>query len=673
MPFKNASDFASFYEDSLAAYRPTADLVAHRCAQEAAYCEGIQWQVRQPFFTGHTADRARLYPVNDIDRADLRVTDNFVTTLAQRVASLTYPETIDADVLPSLRDTSGSGVLLAQVRQDALLAVIDQSGFVKARRIANWGRTVMGDYGVGFCYEAGESDIGNGPEADCRIRAFAFHPMKLVLDPHQESGELSDHEWVIYRDVWTVKKAKRVFGAALGDIDESKCQTIEQLKSFENKVNRITNGTLFASVRAHAQTKGVVVIQSHHRQGRRFGEMNIMVDTGTGGENSRRWINQENPVSPFGGHGLPLFLYHAHRRDSSPWSISDVRLVIEDQNRQNILASATMRWIARSAHFNMVIDKKWFPGGEDEIRQQLSNRIGGTLIGESDIAGSTKAPTILQYPPPAPILAEMADRERAKAMDKVARPEITAGHLKTHVPDASNQTAIEQANQIGMVRVSEDLETDADAMKVMLGTLVGSLKSQHPSTLGMLTEVGLTGREMMALSGTDPNDMNVRVEVRRSSIQHRSPEARRNELQFAITAKAITPLQYRAALAADLDAPVSGDDGFYVREATRAAYDVLAGEEWIPRPLGEYSSVIIDAFKKATLDKMVKTDPEALSRLQRAIEAQTYMATSEMLAANPELAAQVQQANQPAEAGPGEVPDMATAGIGDVLAAIHGA
>jgi hypothetical protein len=45
---------------------------------------------------------------------------------------------------------------------------------------------------------------------DKRIRAFGFDFTRLILDPARMSAPLCDHDEVIYSDVWTAAKLKRV-------------------------------------------------------------------------------------------------------------------------------------------------------------------------------------------------------------------------------------------------------------------------------------------------------------------------------------------------------------------------------------------------------------------------------------------------------------------------------
>ena len=421
-------------------------------------------------------------------------------------------------------------------------------------------------------------------------------------------------------------------------------------REFELKVNEVSGGKLFSQHRRFSKTPGAVVLQVHVKdETGRFGRMYVAVD---GGVNNRMWINHENPESPFGGDGFPMTMLHANRREGTPWSLSDTWLVVDDQNRRNVLKTLTMRHIQRYSAFQWLIDERWFKGGKEEARAQLTNRVGGLILGRGgDRHNQIKEPQIAQPPAPSPTITDLMERERESAFEKVSRPDIARGTTKSHVPDSTFQTALEQANQIGQMRVQEDVESVTELFNVLLGTQLNAVRSASPSILSALRRRGFEPEDFTNLLSLEPNDPQVRVRVRQTSVRNRSHERRKADLDAALVAQAITPQEYRRAVAEDLDIPLTADDRVYSRNASRSVQRIIMGEEWSPIPLGDRTDIFLNAFRQGMFDRRLKKDPEAGERLKRALQSQLLMFQQEQALFNPQPQAPQQQA-EAAPAGP---------------------
>lgn len=679
--FENAAQLFDALDENWQAFRPSWDALAYRGATAASYHEGVQWRTSQPRGVNPINNRPTLAANYNPDTNDLRVIDNFITPLVNRLAAQTYPRQMEIEVHPGDRDSRADAPVRAQAFEDAASALVDATGMLESRRDVNFCRTVMGDYGLGLSLEYVTREVEiNGRVTSMQdrvLKTFTFPITNLVLDPAQKSRNLEDHDWVQYRDVWTLDKAKRVYGDAVKDIDPRKCKSVGDLMTFEQQVANITDGRIFAQARTHSKSPGVLVWQLHKKdETGRFRFMAVVVDACYA--DAKRWINEDDPTSPFGETGLPLFLYHAHRRTDSMASISDVLMVLDDQNRRNLLATLTMRHAHRYSAFKWRIDKGWCGDATDDIRNQINNQIGGILVGKGDRQRGYEPPSIIQTPEPSQVLVQLADREERKAMDKVSRPEVSQGATKSHVPDATFQTAIELADQIGNTRVSEDVETDARFVRVMLGTATLAAQMGSPGVLGVLGRRGFSEQDFRIIAEADPYDIGMRVVVRQSSVRNRSHESRRNDLSAALVNQAISPSEFRRGMAT-LDTPIIDDDKVMEREAYKAAARIVRGEQWTPIPLGSDTDTFLSAFRRALVDPRSQSDPTVVERLTRAIMDQTAMRTQEMFAADPNLQLQQQQnataAMQAAEPAAEEAVEepVGPASIEEVMSRLAGA
>lgn len=660
MRINTTQDLLTTLDDLEASYMDLGRAEAAICFKTMAYFEGKQWRRSNgPFPYHNNSGGTQLRTQYNPDRADLRVVDNFTTTLALRVAAKTFPSTMEVDVFPGDRDVGEMATMRQQVAEDAINTGIDLSGFLQARRAANMGRTIMGDYAIGMSLECVERPLDVRGRAvvahDYTIKCFTADPTKFILDPFESSGNLEDHDIVVYRDVWTVHRLRRMYPQIMGQIDEARLRTVQQLAPFENSIAEITDSRLFAQYQRYSRTKGAKVYQVHVKgQDGRFGQMFVVVDAEFRGatNETKRVVNADDPSSPFGGCGMPFALYHAHQRSESPWSVSDVLNIIDAQNRRNLAKTIHYRHENQYAGFKWNVDKRFFKTGEvEDALNKLNNRVGGAIVGEGDKSMGVEGPKVVQIPPPSPTLLDIADREYDMASEMVGRPPVTGGETKSHVPNSTFQSAINQADQIGNVRVQLDVETDARFLTMMLGTMVKCVQGYSPSTIQALQKRGFEEEDLAVMMAMDPNDPGLRVVVRQSTVRNRSHELRRTELIDGVQNQLLTPLRARAALSS-IDSELVTDDKAMTREATRAAMAVLMGQEWTPRPLGEWSEFFVDAFRRSLVDPKARNDMEALARLTRAIHSQTQLAVQEQIMSDPKVQAEMQMTAQQAAAKP---------------------
>lgn len=632
--------------------------LATRNAYDLCYYEGLQWIQRGGWSLRRLGGGSltRLYTDYNPDSRHLRVVSNMTTTHAIKAAAATFPSALYVDVLPPPGDGGIEQSATAQDCEDALNAIIDASGYVEARRTANFLRVITGTWGVGLCFTPATVRLSfEGQEVTTRagyMTAFAFDPVRLTLDPGNPSRHLHEHEYVIYSEVWTGSRIERVFGLKL---EERHLRPVGELATYEMGMARLSDGRIYAQYARHSRTPGAIVRQVHLRDTAtgRFDRMYIGVETA---EERIVWLNFDSPQSPFGGDGLPLALYHGHRRPDSPFSIGDVAMIRDAQDRRNLLASVIYRHVQRYAGFQIVYDKRTIPRGmsEEDAHRHLSNTVGGVIGVDMGSRNDNRIPpTLITYPPPQPTMLDMLERTQLEMRDHTFRSEANFGVTKSHVPDSSIQRLLNEADQVLGIRIQEDLTTDDRVLTNMLGTIVLGVSRSDAGILGPLGRTRLDAASYARIMSLDPYRPEVQVKVRESSIRYKSYESKRQDMIEAVRIGTLSPHHLRRAMAIDADSPLIEADRDMARNIRNAVIRIMRGEEWTPMPIGEYGAWFIAECQRALMD--AKITPEARERLIRAIQAQ-----QQAEAPPPQERAATEPAPQPAT-------------IGDLLAQMQGA
>jgi hypothetical protein len=516
--------------------------------------------------------------------------------------------------------------------EDVLADAIDACGLVDVRREVNFQRTIWASYGMGLRLRMRKRKLQYGgqelelPESD--VMAFSFSPHELSLDPDNTNRDLLRHEYIIFTSVWSARKMREWLDLRL---EEDQLKSVGELAPFYLSVNQLTDNQLYAQYKTNSRTKGALVHQVHVKgENGLFDTMYICVEAGS---EEPRCLNFDEPETPFGGSGLPLALYHAHRRTDGPYGLSDVAMLKDDQDRLNLAETVKFRHLLNSGGFKMLVDRSTLgrEGSEDSFRSQMTNSVGGPLFwtsGPRDRPGTK--PELLQFPQPPPMLQTLADQYEMSMREQVHRSEGNFGATKSHVPNASFQSAIEQADQVPGTRMVEDLETDVRILEALLGTVMKQVKQMSPCTLGRLRAKRFAPDDLAMLYQMDPVHLECRVRVREGSVRYRSANAKREDLTTALVQKAILPEEFRIAAARDLDMPVMEDDRFFERKCAKIAQMVLRGMHFEPLPLGKYTPWLLAALRRALLDDAAHHNPEIQQNIAMAIQAQEMMMAQEM-------------------------------------------
>ncbi len=665
--FKNPKDLGEFVKNAEHAAQQSKYELSRRIGIDMCMYEGIQWLQSNMSMSGaFSVIRSQTNWNPDMSR--LRVTMNETARLIQKAAAATSPDGIDAEWEPPYRDASPTSMLRAQAMETLLGAFVNDSGYVMVRRDANFRRCIAGTWGVGFHIrrKSRDIDMGDGPirMEDAEIVAFDFNPTNLTLDVANQNTDLHRHEWVIYRDVWTQDKIEKTYGIKL---DEKKLKTVGQLTPVEQQMAGLSQYRLFSRYQTYSTTKGAVVYQVMCKgDNGRFDWMYAGI--GVPGDDFH-WVNFDKPDNPFGGDGMPLMLLHGHRRADSMWSLSDVTMMHDDQLRLNLLGSLFFRQIQKNAGFQWLYDKRSAPKGksEQDIASAMHNSVSGVIFYEGGTRDQNRpAPQLVSYPQPSINVHEIMEQMKSGMRDKVHRAEGNFGITKTHVPNSSFQRAIQESDQVFAIRVREDIARDERMMELLCGTAIRLAMDATPSVLATFRKNGMGVEEIGLISQVDPQELPGSVRIRESSVRHRSAQSKRDDLNMAAQMGVVDASEYRAAMASDLDSPVTQEDKFYTIKAQRAAQRLLLGESWTPIPMGKFGNVFISEFRRAMLDD--RADSAARNRLSLAVIGQIELMASEnaTLAGPQQAPAETQQSGGEQPSGP----QAADASISELMSAI---
>lgn len=622
MKLDNPKQAQQFLDDQVSAYKSVGQTLATRVAVNRCMYEGAHWIAGGGDPTP-SSSLGRLWTNWRPDSNKLVATLNRIPKLIQECAAATFPDRLDVDAIPGNRDTSSSAAYDAETLSSATNAMIDNTGYVKAARTANFRRSVDGTHGIawGLRNETRTVKLRSGGEQevpDQVMRAVSFDSMKLTLDPFVQEMDLSDHNFVIFSEVWPVDRIRRELGLQL---DEQDLMTCGQLLTSEMMFNILSQGRLYTNLPMFSKTKGARVHQIHVKDDEgRFSTMLVGVRTQA---RDVQWINFDNQASPFGGCGLPMTLLHGYPRTDSMWSVSDVAMLKDDQDRLNLLGTFFFRQLQRNASWQWRASRDAMDGMDpDDFKNQFNNYIAGLVTYKQGTRDRpVDKPELVEYPAPQPFVQEAIGMYQEEMRGQVHRPDITIGATKSHVSNQTYQTAMNSANQVLGNRTREDVTRHENMLMIGLGTLCTLAQRHSPSALQMLERAGFDEQDYAVIAGADPCQPAGEIRVRESSVKYQTSEQKEARLWNAVQNQAIPAMDLRMALA-DMDIAIGDNDRMFFIEAQKAAERVLGGEQWQPMLLGEYAPMFIASFNRAMFDKRVRQDPGARMRLDMAVQGQ---------------------------------------------------
>lgn len=680
MSYNSPEQLNSVVEELRQAAAPTRWQIARANGVSQCYYVGIQW-IGGGYVNSvpnSTTGRSLAGFRTDMnpDSSRLRTTLNLVTKMIVRAGGATYPSQLYVEGLPPDFDPGIEASFKAQVHETLANMSIDYSSFLAHAQDAQFNRCICGSWGVGFYIRDSVRDVDGQMVPDKCVKSFTFDPVRLILDPAQTARDLEEHEVVIYEDVWTLAKLRRIYGQAIKDergeskpglvyIKESEAKTFGDLLAQEIEISQISNGQLYQHYRTHSRTKGTRVVQVHTKgSDGRFGRLDVLVQDGTG---KFIPVNFDDPTSPFGGSGMPLGLIHGHRRPGSMWSIGEGQMTKDSQDQVNLAGSLLWRQVQRHGGPKLLVDMRNFPQNTkvEDVASKFSNAVGGIFDYRASGEKNVPPPQYLETPAPQPFIMDLIARAEDHMREQAMR---TGGNFgtdaaKSHVPYTTTNRLLEEADQPLGIRVEEDEAAYGRLIRTLVSTNIRLVQEENPGTLAWLREKGFGQEEFMVCLQTNPYELG--TELRARGVRFRSLQARKQDLESAMVNKAISPIKYRTEQA-ELDTPVTSEDRRMFMAIRRKVDRLIRGAPWEAMALGEYNEICLGLLRQAMLDRRVENDPEAKARVQEAVWLQmeaAYHETAMMAAAQ---APQQPMAGQQAQAQPQSMT------LGDVLSQMEG-
>lgn len=621
--------------------------LAQKCGVDQCYYEGVQWLNALGPTRWTNTTLGRVYTNWNPDTKALRVTMNEVTEKIVHAVAASHPTSLGATIEPPARDAGVEATTYTQVHEDALSVATKKSGLLLAAQDANHNRAICGTYGIALGIVKSK---GPGGLPATQIVARTVHPTRYILDPAMTSRNLRDHEKVVYEDVWTAFAIRNAFPQV--KFNDEDLATVGQLTTYEQQMSLLSDGRLFSRYRQNSLTKGARVFEIHVKSPTgMWDEYHIGIEIPS---KEIIWVNANNPVTPYGGDGLPHVLLHAHRRAcESIWSISDVGMCKDPQDRLNLLQSLIFRHLQRFTAPQWVIDKRFFGtvANKEDYAQQFKSQAGGLIVGHPSADKSISPPTLINPPPPQPMYTDLSDRASADMRRNSFRTDYSVGQgAKTHVPYETTRALLAEGDRVLGIRVTEDADAYGQILNVLLGTQINLVQQMDAGILASLDQEGFDESDLAVLMASDPRYPACKITVAEGNIRYRSANERRSDLAQTLSAQAISPSAFRQGMA-ELDAPVTPQDNHMRVEIEKAVTECLKGKPWIPLPLGpEYGDWAVSALRRALFDRASKRDPMTRQRIADAIALQTQTNVQDAIASNPEAQMQMQQAQAQAQA-----------------------
>lgn len=651
-PFDTAEDCIEFVRDALKDSQTDRNDAARYAGRCRSYDCGVQWITEQLAPQGYYKVTRQMQDWVGAS-GPLRATVNRVTRFIRQITAITNPEHLEVDGFSGEFAQGMGSVQQADICEVIANTAVKESRLVSVARRANFERVVAGDAGIGLHLERSPMVVTtpDGQEVEVqqfKLVAFEFDAYRLSLDPFNSSADLRDHEYVIYSDIYTEHKLKRLFGDDVlekNGIDREKLKTVAQLAPLETEFYRLSGGRLYANYHRHSGSKGARVHHLHMKDD--SGEFRIMYVLIEAEDREFVVVNMEDPVSPFGGDGLPYIVLRAHPRAKSRLSISDVGMMLDDQDKLNLIASVYFQQLYNYTHrYKIVAHKSWFGSSisDDDIKEQIDNQ---HWISDRSADRQLKPPQIVGMPNPDTTLDGVMRQYGEDLREQSGRPEIDQGRLKTHVSGRHATYSVERTQMVLDDRIAGDVIEYQKLINVVTGTAIIGITAGWPDMMMKLQRQGFTPDDIQVAGTFDPHNLPCELTLRNQGVRQQSREARRQNLSEFAAAGAIDPRSLPRIMARDLDMPLSDLDKIAVRWSRYQAGRVALGEEWQPVPLGEHSDTLISEFYRAMMDKRTAMVPGAVDRLSQAILDQRAAAFTERAVA--EGMAQGEGAEQPPE------------------------
>ena len=636
--FKSEKELTDWVDDRMRETQTTRQAWAQYANKCRAYFNGTHW-----LKSGTGPDGLMRLYYNEMNtwlgeydaNEPMRVTINQITKhVLQSAASTNWTE-MEVTAAQSHGSPSPDDVVNADLIEAVANVAIDQCRLRAAAETANFERCVDAMHGVGVRLQS--CDL-NG-QRDYDLRAFDFDGYQLCLDPTLKDHDLRAHPYVIYTEVLTLHAAERDFGPEImAKIDKDKLQTVAQLLPVELAFHGLSGGRMYSHL---SQVSSQKAVRAHwvflRGPGKRFDRLYYVIDgIGPAG---RSVVNFGNPANPYGGCGMPLAIKVGFRRPGEIFPISDVGMMIDEQDRLNAIASLFFQQMwDYTTNYVYLIDKGWFGDSRADTSKIQEMTRGTHWIGNTNGQTRFQPPQLVSRPAPSQGLEMSMERARSEVRRANFQSDLHDGQTKTHVADRTNQLAVE------LVEMPIDDRRDADVMavaaliEVAAGTLLRAAQSGGVTLLLALKEAGLNQTLIGRALSLNPDRLPAKLVINRESVRRRSRGQQKRDLIEAVQYGAHLDPTIRQALS-ELDYPLMQDDKAIERWANEAVARLITGDMWDAIPFGSSRETVFSALRRGMMSDAAK-NPQVMAALQEAFQMQMEI---EGMLAPPEEGASPQQ------------------------------
>lgn len=618
--FKTEKELTDWVDDRMRETQTTRQSWAQYANKCRAYYNGIHWLkagtgpdgLMRLYYTEMTTWMGE-YEANE----PMRVTVNQITKhVLQSAASTNWTEMEVTSATPH-GSPSPDHVVDADILETVANVAIDQARLRAAAESANFERCVDAMHGVGVRLQT--FDL-NG-QRDYDLRAFDFDGYQLCLDPTVKDHDLRSHPYVIFTEVLTLHAAERDFGPdVMAKIDKDKLQTVAQLLPVELAFHGLSGGRMYSHLSQVSSQKAVRVHWIFLRgPGKRFDRLYYVIDgIGPAGKSV---ANFDNPTNPYGGCGMPLAVKVGFRRPGEIFPISDVGMMIDEQDRLNAIASLFFQqmWDYTTGYV-FAIDKGWFGDSRaDEAKIREMTR-GSHWIGSTNGQTRFQAPQMISRPAPSQGLEMSMERARGEVRRANFQSDLHDGQTKTHVADRTNQLAVELVEMPIDDRRDADVAVMSALIEVAAGTLLRAAQTGGVTLLLALKDAGLNQTQIGRALSMSPDRLAAKLVINRESVRRRSRGQQKRDLIEAVQYGAHLDPTIRQALS-ELDYPLMQDDKGIERWANEAVARLITGDMWDAIPFGASRETVFSALRRGMMSDAAQ-DPKVFAALREAFQMQ---------------------------------------------------
>ncbi len=637
------------------AHSPLRMEIALRQALGIAYYNGRQWINVGRGLQGQSYVDA-WNEEWDPQSAEVRMTDNKIGPLVRQIAARTNATKIEAGVSVPRHVRSMKCSRRASITQDIANASDDDVMMTRQARAASslrW-QTGCGIFVVQAASKSAtvDSDIAANSDGspieinDQWVRWDVCPLTDLIWDVSNLSPDLRNHQTIILEKVLTVKQFEQRHGPlANHGIKQDDLGTIGELAPYYVQATAVIGASIFASYARMSQEKAIRVLyllESDPQDPGRWPEMYVVIDPSRGASWSTsvdgKVVNMESPVNPYGSNGRNIFKLDGFRREDSVWAYGIPHVLMAQQDMANIAVSIEFQQLTAAVFGNWLVDQRSV--SVETFEENLATGSGGVLKWNSHADNSIQPPKWVSPPPPNNEFILIRNDMGIGMRDQVHLTAADLGQLKSHVPENIQRMVMQES---GVVLDNIVLCT--------IGTIRRCLEKPGRMLARLRDQYGLTAADLAEFLEMSPSVNEFTVRVRESAITSRSTDSRLLELGSAMQMQIITPVQYRATLAGELEHPLMADDERQLDFIKNQIVQTINGSPWVGLTSIEFG--MFDYVVKSAIHGLDLTQPEdvqAMSRLEEALVIQMAIEQEKNGSTNGQPGMAGPPPNQPQEA-----------------------